>query len=216
MNFYTVELFASSIFIAGILALLRFKEIRKEYYPFIILIWTGCVNESISFLLVFNGYYNIVNGIIYDLCESMLLLWFFYTLGVFQKKRFWPWLLGPFFLAVWIVDSFFGQRAGRFNTFFGMVYSFTLVILSINALNQMLFRERNLLRNPAFLICIGFVIFFTYKLLTEVFYYYGLSGDWAFTRQVFKIFAIVNLLCNLIFALAILWMKKKKAFTLQF
>jgi len=216
MNFYTIELFASSIFLAGVIALFRFKEIRKEYYPFIILVWIGCVNEIISFLLVINGYYNVVNGIIYDLCESILLLWFFHTLGVFQRKQFWPWLLGPIFLIIWVVESFFSQKTGRFNSFFIMVYSFIVVILSINALNQMLFRERNLLRNPAFLICIGFVIFFTYKLLTEVFWYYGLSRSWYFTQQVFNIFSIVNMLCNFIFALAILWMKQKKAFTLQF
>jgi hypothetical protein len=217
MDFYTTELFAASIFLAGLIAVFRFKQIRPEYYPFIWMIWAGCLNEIVSFIMAMNGLYNVLNSIIYGLCESMLLLWFFQRLGVFKKRPVWLWVLVLLFLVIWIMDSFFSKRFGQqFNSYFSFLYSFTVVILSINAINKLLFRERSLLRHPSFLICASFTIYFTYKMITEIFWFYGFGKSEGFTNDVFYIFVIVNLLCNLIYALAILWMKKKQAFTLQF
>jgi hypothetical protein len=209
-------IFTSSILIGSILAILKFGEIRSIYYPFIYLLWIGSINEIISYILMVHGHYNIINGIIYDLTESILLLWFLKNLGVFFKRRYLFYLFITVFVLVWIIESFFKNRFSNFNSYFNITYSFSIVILTINALNIILFKERQIIKNPAFLICIGIIIFFTYKIMVEVFWLSGLEENGSFSTNVYYILTFINLICNLIYALAVLWMRKKQAFTLQF
>ena len=207
----------SSILIAGILGIIRYKKIRAEYYPFIYLLWIGCVNETISYFLAINRSNSIINGIIYGLCESLFLLWFFKNLGIFSRRRVLFYVFLFLFISIWIFESFFNESFGsKFNSYFGVAYSLSVVLLSIHAINGLLFKEREILKNPAFLICLGFVVFFTYKVVVEMFWIYGLRESRSFRMNVYSILVYINLICNLIYALAILWMRKKQAFTLQF
>jgi len=96
------------------------------------------------------------------------------------------------------------------------MYSFCVVLLGIRVINDLLFTERDLLKNPTFLICIGIIIFFTYQIIEEMFWLYGLKESAIFRQNIQSILMIINLLSNLIYALAILWMRKRQAFTLQF
>jgi hypothetical protein len=206
-----------SILIAAVIAIIRYKNIRKEYYPFIYLIWVGSLNEIISFILVINHHFNIINGIIYGLFESLLLLWYFKNLGVFNGKRLLLYFLIILFSGIWVFDSFLSKDFGeRFNSYFSIAYSFPIVLLSITAINRLLFQEKEIIKNPAFLICIAMVIYFTYKVVVEMFWLYGLKESPTFRLNVFAILMLINFFCNLIYALAILWMRNKQAFTLQF
>jgi hypothetical protein len=213
----SVILSLSSIFIAGILALIRFKKIRQEFYPFIFLLWLGCINESISTILAFNYSNSIINGTIYGLCESIFLLWFFRNLGIFDKHKLLLFGFLILFIVIWVIESFFSKNFGtKFNSYFGISYSLSVVLLSIHSINRLIFKEREILKNPIFLICVGFVVFFTYKVVIETFWAYGLKESRSFRINVYTILIYINLVCNLIYALAILWMRKKQAFTLQF
>ncbi|HEX2535497.1 MAG TPA: hypothetical protein VHK69_17255 [Chitinophagaceae bacterium] len=217
MNYYIAVLLGYSILLAGIIGIVRFQKIQSTYYPFLYCIWLAGVNEVISSYLLLTGQYNIINSNIYNLAEALLVLWFFRRLGAFQRYRF----LFPFFAGVfttaWVWENFIYHDFGTaFNSYFNIIYSFPLVLLAINAINTYLIKERNLLKNPAFLICIGIIIFFTYRVLVEAFYVYGLNGSSSFSARVYDILSIINVLCNLIYALAVLWMQKKQVFTLQF
>ena len=218
MTFFELSvLFGSSILVAGTLGIIRYNKIKSDYYPFLYLIWIGCLNEIISYLLVINNQYTIVNGIIYGLCESLLLLWFFSNLGLFNKRRFLLIFLISLFIGIWIIDTFFSKAFGSaFNSYFSVVYSLSIVLLGIHAINGLLFKEREILKNPAFLICTALVVYFTYKVVIEIFWLYGLRESKYFRNNVYFILIYINLLCNLIYALAILWMRKKQPFTLQF
>jgi len=217
MSFELSVILSFSILIAGFISVIRFSKIGSLYYPFIYLIWIGCVNETISYFLVIYRSNNVVNGIIYDLCESLLLLWFFKNLGVFNRKKAIFYFFAGFFIVLWIAESFFKNHFGSaFNSYFSIGYSFSIVLLSITAINKLLFQEREIIKNPAFLICIGIVFFFTYKVVIEMFWLYGLGKSENFQSRVYIILLYINFLCNLIYALAILWMRKKQAFTLQF
>lgn len=217
MSFEMSAIFGFSILIAGIIGVIRFPKIRSIYRPFVYLIWVGCINETISYFLIINRNYSIINSTIYGLFESILLLWFFKYQGVFNRRT---WLF-PFFalllVSIWVVESFFSKQIGStFNSYFSIVYSFSLVLLGIHAINNLLFKEREIIKNPAFLICMGIVVFFTYKVVIEIFWLYGLKESEFFLTNVYVILIYINLICNLIYALAILWMRKKEAFTLQF
>lgn len=216
MSFELSAILSFSIFIAGMIAVFRFSNIGEVYHPFIYLIWIGCINETVSYFLIINHNNSILNSIIYGLCESLLLLWFYYNLGVFKRNIF-LYALVFLFVVIWFIESFLSKRFGsNFNSVFSIAYSLSVVLLGINSINKILLREREILKNPAFLICIGIVIFFTYKVVVEMFWLYGLRESKMFRINVLIILLFINLLCNLIYALAILWMKKKQAFTLQF
>src|SRR4051812_5835701 len=128
MSFTTFVIFTSSILIGSILAALKFSDIRSIYYPFIYLLWIGSLNEAISFILIMNGHNNIINGIIYDLAESILLLWFLKNLGVFFKRIYLFYGFISLFVVFWIIESFFKNRFGsNFNSYFSITYSFSIV-----------------------------------------------------------------------------------------
>ena len=198
--------------------MVRFSQIRREYYPFIYVIWLACVNEMLAFVLVLSQRHNIISNNLYSIIEGLLLLWFFQELGVFRRWKFMRYLLSLLFVAVWITDNFIIHPFGTsFNSYFNIFSSFTLVLLAITTINNILVTEKEVLKNPAFLICIAITIFFTYMILVESFWIYGFTQrKSSFANNVYSILSWINLFCNLIYAVAILWMRKKQDFTLQF
>ena len=68
----------------------------------------------------------------------------------------------------------------------------------------MVFPPTRVLRNAAFLISIGFVLFFTCALVLEIFWMYGLSKTAQFRNMLLLVMAGVNAFTNLLFAYAIL------------
>lgn len=217
ISFTVAIIFSLSILIAGIIALFRFAQIRDIYRPFIYLVWLACVNELLSIYLLFHHQYTIVNYAIYSICEALLLLWFFKNLGMFKNRKLLFYFFILLFTGIWIIENFFSKKFGsNFSYFFDIVYAFFFVLLSIRAINDLLFTEKELLKNPTFLICTGTVIFFTYQIIESMFSLYGLKKSITFRQNVQSILIIINLLSNLIYALAVLWMRKRQAFTLQF
>jgi len=216
-NYYTVLLLASSIFISGIIGIVKFNQIPNQYRPFIYLIWVGCFNEAVGVYFAYRYHNNIVPNIIYTLCESLLLLWFFKKLGMFENRKKWLIFLIVLFIVMWFANSFLTGRFGdQFTFYFDGVYAFCVVILSIQVINGLLFTEKELLKNPAFLICIGLMIFFSYQIIDRAFRLVGLKNSEDFRKSVSQLLHIINFLVNLIFALAVLRMRKKQAFTLRF
>lgn len=216
MNYQVIMLLSYSVLIGAVLAVFRFAKIKRMYYPFIFILWLATINEILSHIIIEAGYPNTINSNIYTFLESILILWFFNNLGTF-KNHFIPLVTGFLFTIVWVLDSFvINSISADFCSWFILFYSFPVVLFSINSINRMLIREVDLLKKPEFLICIGFIIFFTYRIIVEVFWMYGLVTSNIFANRVYHILAIINFLCNLIYALAILWMKKKQVYTLQF
>jgi hypothetical protein len=217
MNPYLGYIFNFTIIIGATIGLIRFRRINPAFYPFLYIMWAGSVNEITSTVIVFLGYYNIINFNIYNLVESILGVWLFYRWHLFyQTNRLYYALLLTFSLT-WLLDIVFISGFSHFNSFYRIFYSFVLILLSINMINRLLFQERiSLLKNPVFLICSGFIIFYTLTVSTEAFFVYGLKLSPAFQENINYILNSANLLCNLIYALAILWMPRRQAFSLQY
>lgn len=206
-----------SILIGGVIAAVRFRQIKSEYRPFIYVVWLACLNEFLSDVLRLNGYHNYASSDIYSLSEGLLYLWFFRNLGVFKHLQSLFYFLIVLFTGVWTSEClFYNVLTAGYCSYFNIVYSMVIVLLSIQHINSILVREREILLNPAFLICIGCIIFFTYSVMLEVFWLYGLGTAPAFAAKVFTILSWVNFISNVIYALAVLWMRKKQAFTMQY
>ncbi len=206
-----------SILLPLVVSILRYKKIGSIYLPFILLIWIGCLNELVGEIVVSKGYSNAVSSNIYSLIEAIIILWLFRQMDAprFIKKIFHYVALG--FCIVWTLENvFIGKFGVYFNSYFNMVSGFVIVLISINAINEILVKEKDLLKNPLFLLCTGFIIYFTYRTLIEAFWIYGQDIGEQFMSKVFSIHSWINLVCNIIFALAILWMQKRQAFTLRY
>ena len=204
--------------IPAIIGWVRFQKISPAFLPFLILTWVGAVNELLNFTLVIGfKQYNIINTNLYQLTEALLILWQFRRWRLFPSDRAYLSLFVSFVL-FFIIENLVNSKIYLgFNSYFHIFYSFVIVLLSINMMNHILMKERGfLLKNPIFITCCVFVIIFTYTVLVETFWAYGLSMSRAFRVELQNIFVIINLLCNIIYTLAIVWMPKRQAFTLQY
>lgn len=216
LSYTTILILSFSGYLVGILGAIKFKQIRDVYRPFIYLIWIGCLADSLSLYFAYAYQNNLAVGAIYRLCESLFLLWFFNSLGVFKNRKL-LYLLGGLFVAIWIAENFLSSHfSARVTYFFDMVYALSVVLLSISAINNLLFTEKELLKNPTFLICAGLIIYFTYKIMERLFGLYGLKNSMDFRSSVQGILMIINCLANLIYALAVVWMRKRRPFTFKF
>lgn len=215
MNYTLVVIFSFSIAIPAIIGCIRFRKIDTAYYPFIFLICLGLLNETISFLITRSGYSNAINANIYSLVEGLLITRLFYNLNLLNKPKKVFYFISGFLIILWIVDKFFITSIREFSSYFSFFASLAYVLMAISMINRLLLVEKKrIIRNGLFLICIGIIVFFTYALLLEIFWYYGLNSSRHFRLKVYRIMTYINLLTNLIYALAILWIPRKREYTL--
>lgn len=208
-------IFSFSIIVPAIIGIIRFNKINRIYFPFILCIWVGLLNELISELLI--DYFHVSNSVntdIYCLIEALLYTWLFRNLNLFINAKQYI-LLMIFLCAAWLIDNFIISKITRFDSYFTIVYSLVIVLMSITILNRLIVQQINLLANSTFLICASLIIYFTLMALMEIFWLYGLNSSSTFRLNIYRIMAYINLSVNLIFALAILWMHRKQEFTLQ-
>jgi len=215
-NYYTSLLLSASILIPSIIGVFRYNQISFVYRPFIYLLWIGCLVEFLEFYFAYVYHNNVAVGIIYRLCESLFLLWFFNKLGIFNNYKIILYFLTTLFIAIWLVDVFFRSSISNFTFYFDIAYALVIVLLSIGVINNLLFVEKDLLRNATFLICVGLIIFFTYQIIQRMFGLFGLRDSLDFRRNVQRILSIINCFTNLIYAVAVVWMRKRQPFKFQF
>ena len=217
MSFLHVQILSFSIAIGAIIGLVRLKNTDQAFLPFILFLCSGFLNETISVIRIAYKYGSTINNNIYVLVSALLVLWLFKNwkvLGRWAQKGFYA--LALLFIVVWVWEVFIYSSIKYVASYFRIVYSFVIVLLSIQMINRLLLEDKTrLLRNPVFLICLSFVVFFTYKVLIEIFWLYGLNSSTNFGIQVFRIMIYVNLAVNLVYALAALWMPRKRESLLQ-
>ena len=206
------------ILIPSVVGWARFHKISSAFLPFLLLTWIGAVNEVTTFTLVFGFHqYNIVNTNLYQLIEALLILWQFKRWHLFINEKGFQAIFASFVGAFLLENILVSKIYLGFNSYFHIYYSFIIVLLSINMINQVLMKERgSLLYNSTFIISSVFVVLFTYTLLVETFWAYGLKMSADFRISLNHIFYVINFLCNVIFTLAIVWMPKRQAFILQY
>lgn len=218
-GYYTATILGfSSVSVAFIISIWRLKLVQDVYLPFVYLIWIAFINELLNtFLYPVFGYYNFINNNLYTLFESTLLLWLFKNLNVFRGRiRLYHFMFG-FFVAGWTFEILYRNCFNSSYTFyFNILYYLVVVISAIRVLNELLFTEKVLLRNPTFLICIAVITFFTYAIIHKMFYLFGLSLSMSFLMSIQSILVLINFITNLVFGLAIIFMQKRRAFTFQF
>lgn len=185
------------------------------YRPFFVLLWIGMINDTFAAILSHTTGNNIANSNIYVLVEFALLLLLFYRWNDSVRKRKY-WLLLGVGLAVWILDNFILHSLTRsINSLFRIYYCLIILFMSIDMINRLIVFERKMLiRNARFLISVGFVCYFSFKAFIESFYIFELPFSKAFYANIFFIMSCINVFCNLVYTLAILWIPKRQEFSI--
>lgn len=216
MHGYAIKIvISSSIIIAAIIGLIRFRSILRDYYPFIFFIWIGLINDSLSLVFIFGKGSNAINSNIYVLVEYGLILLQFYYWNRDKITRYY-FLLG-LGLAVWISDNFIINNLNQNNSVFRIFYSFIIVLLSIEQVNIIIINHKNnLIKNAMFLICVAFLFYYGCKAFVEVFNAFHLQWSNIFLQRIITILYIVNLIANLLYAIVILCIPTKQEFTLPY
>lgn len=218
---YRTILNSLSILIAGIIALIRIKRIDTLYLPFIIAIWISCINEVTSIYLWKNGYPVAINNNIYVLGQAILLILFFKNAGLFGNFARLFFLLITGILLLWFWENILLGKIVGVSSWFRIISSFILVMFAVSSINKLAVGDTRdypeihnlyIIKKPVFLLCIGIIIFFTCKLIVEIFWLYGLGASERFRIKIYSILIYVNLGVNLLYAIAILWMKPKQEY----
>ena len=219
INFYLGQAFNLIIVIVAIIGLVRYRFVDSAFIPFLVLMWSGAINEITNVVVIdyFRGY-NIINSNLYYLLESLLLLWQFKSWKMFRRPKFLYHILVIMFILFWLIETIIVTKLYlTFNSYFIVFYSLVSILLCINMFNRNLVKDgKAILKNPIVMICSGFILILTYSLLRESFFLYNVSLPNNVWNVMHYFFLFINLFCNIIFGLAILWMPKKQAFTLQY
>jgi len=216
-------LFGFSILIAGTIAIIRHDRINRVIFPFILCVWIGSINEILSYFLWEAGHSTLINNNIYVLAEAILFLIFFKNIGIFEKYL---WLFGILitgWIGLWFWENLILGKINFVSSRFRITYSFGIVLMGITGINKLMLLDinkpiginsSNIFKNPVFLICIGSIVFFTFKLIVEIFWLYGLNASKDFRLDVYDILIYINLIVNLVYALAVLWIPAKQQYIL--
>jgi hypothetical protein len=208
---------ALSILLPLIAGLVRFRRIGKSYQPFFMLVVAGVVTELINGYVVYVTHTsNAVVSNIYILVEWILILWQFRVWGFLQARNNAYYAVLAITCSIWIAENLVFRHIGEFSPYFRFLYSFFIVLLSVNKINFMITHDnRNLLRHPRFLICIAFIIYFIYKIIYEWAYQTSLFGATEITTKIIMLDGYINALTNIIFAVALLKIPAPEKFTLR-
>ncbi len=213
IKYFISVVFSYSVGLAALTGLIRFKKILKSYRPFVYILCLAFISEILSTISTLLFRNNILITDMYILAEAFLFVWLFHGWGALQFRK-WHYSAMLFFLGIlWVCDIFFLHKLASIVSLFHVCYSFILIFLAIDQVNQLIVQEHgNILRSSKFLICAGIIIFYTYNATIEVFFLVHLEASNTFYRNVYLIMEFVNLFVNLIYALAALWIPTKQRF----
>jgi hypothetical protein len=210
-----------SILIAVVIGIVRYRKIDPSYYPFLYYTWLALFIELAAHTLMQNGLSKamIIMLNIYTLGEFGLFAWLFHRWRLFNRnKTFFIAMLGGFFIA-WVILTLIISRITQSNYYFRILYSFALIFFSVSTFNKMVVTHRgSIFRNAQFWICMGVIIFFTFFILdcTTKISLFRNKGSNDFRSNLQEIMVFSNLLVNLLFAVAVIWIPRKKNFTTRF
>jgi hypothetical protein len=210
-----------SIGFAVIIGIVRFRRIDSAYYPFIYNIIIALLVEILNRILTVRGHPSafmlLLN--IFSYIDFFLFLWLFHNWGLFNRKKSTFIAIAVTFFIIWLLNNILVTGFVKHNLYFFILYSFALIFFSVNTFNKAVVHERSsIFRNPKFWICLGIIIFYSFFIVTVStglsLFMHNVSVEFRRGLQAISVFS--NLLVNLLYAVAVLWIPRKKNFTSLF
>lgn len=213
MNYTLNAIISLSMGIPALLGWLRFKQLSRDFLPFLILLTLAFFNELLSILIINKGYNNAVNVNIFSLLEILLLLWQFKCWGLWANtpRVFKTWI--SLAVVCWLAEWYILQSGYVFFSVTIIVYAFFLTILAIQIFCIRLYTTtQTLYKDAIFVISIGLMIYFTYGVIMETLWLFKLSYDEKIYSYAMGILSVVNLFTNILYAFAILWIPVRREY----
>ncbi len=210
MGYAIVVIMSFSILPASLAGILKFRQVEAIYYPILILLAFGLDNEMLSSFLIFNGYSNAVNSNIFLLIEVIFILWQFKCWGLYDEYS----VLVPYIMIALVLCWLFIYRKPEhllvFLPLFRYLASGLIVIMSMLMIIKLAITYNGpLLKFSIFLFSMGFCVYFSTCVLVEVLLQMDSTLSGELKDKIFRIGSIVNVICNLIYLIAVLWMPMK-------
>ncbi len=210
-----------SIGFAVIIGIVRFRRIAPSYYPFIYRVIVVLIVEILNRILTETGHPDafILLLNIFSYIDFFLFLWLFHNWGLFNRKRSTFITIASIFFVIWLLENSLLTGFFKHNLYFFILYAFALIFFSVSTFNKMVVHERSsIFRNPKFWISLGIIIFYTFFIVVVTtglsLFMYNVSKE--FRRELQGISVYSNLLVNLLYAVAVIWIPRKKNFTSLF
>jgi hypothetical protein len=199
-------LLSLSVLFPFLSGLLRWRVISQRYYPLFILFSLALLVELVNrYAIASNNFSWIPANNLYILVESILIPLQFIVWGYVHKKLTAFYLITGILVLGWVTEHLLLGDITRLHPYFRMFYSLLIVLLSINTINYLVIQEeRNLVKHPVFIICTGFIIFFTYQLVYEGIYNIVSDLKSIDTGKLNTAFSIINAVCNILYGIAFL------------
>lgn len=206
-------LLSLSVLFPFFVGLLRWRIIRRRYYPLFILFSLALLVELVTGYVITNKNPGWVPGNnLYVLIESILIPLQFFVWTYRHKKLKAFYILSVVLVLGWVAEHLVFGNITRLYPYFRMFYSLFIVLLSINTINYLVIHhaDKSLTRHPVFIICTGFIIFFTYQLLYEGVYNIVSDLKSIDTGKLNTTFSVINAICNILYGIAFLLIPSRK------
>lgn len=214
MDYPLVVIMSYSILPAAVAGIVKFRQAEASFLPLLFFFFLSLLNEVFSSVLIYNGYSNAVNTNFFLLIEVLLILWQFKCWGLYDAYS----VLVPYIIIAlmlcWLIVFHKPAHLKLFLPFFRYVSAGLIVIMSmLMVIKLTITYNGHLLRSSIFLFCTGFCVYYSSAVLMEVFLQMGSILSDALRIEIFKAGSLVNLVCNIIYLIAVLWMPMKPRFT---
>ncbi|POY37440.1 hypothetical protein C3K47_06670 [Solitalea longa] len=199
--------------IALIMGLFKYSKVENSYKPFLYYIAVCFLTDMVSIVLINLYQNNLIAVNITLLLEFILISYQFKCWGLFNRKPTLFYILNSIVGLSFITEVIRNGSLWTLYSYTRGVYSFLIVILSIQQLNQLLFKEgKGLFLDSKFIICNSLIINYTLLLLVGVFINFNFSASLSFYQKILLLHTPINAFVNVLFAYAIFKMPERKKF----
>ena len=214
MDYEMTKFFSASILISALIGIFKARRVDTQYLPFIVLLCAGCVSEMIGYYLVdVKKGSNAVSYNLYCFAEATLLLWQFYRWKVVRQRT--ATVVAVLFTLWWEMENLVVSSVTEMNSTFIIGYSILVIYWSILLIVNMLFNESyRIWRNPKFIISCCLLVYFIVTTMIELFWFFHINEIAVFKKNIYEIQVFLNLLVNLLFIPAVIWMPRKLRYTM--
>lgn len=215
MDFFPIPFICSiTIVPIAIIGVTKIKRVDSKYQPFLFyLFWYSIIiltSSVYAFFKIQNHFVLNINGLV-----VFILLSYYFRLWKYIKSNY------AFYASLFLVlvsysyESFVLSTPFIYNTNTSMLYSFFLIIFSIASINQIVINSQVfLLKNPKFLISAGLLFYYCFNFVITAFGSFRLGYSSNFLTNLYIIEIIADVIKNIFFFLAIIWIPRKRKFSL--
>jgi hypothetical protein len=213
---YLVFIATWAIVVPCLVGVFRYTQIPMQFKPLVYLLWLGLATEVLALISVkmFRNNMAVYNS--YMLFDFLMMVWLFYRWGAFGRLPKWVlYGVASLYIVVWVFDNFLLHNASQVNIIFRMAYSVTLVLLGIDQLSRIYINNKGYLsRNPYLYTCLAVIFYYTYSTFVALFANSSLFGPSpSLWRHTLVVYAVVNGGTNILYTIALLWMRRKARYT---